>query len=129
MDITCKIRDIRTWEKDVYVFLDISSTNTDNACPIALPVRLNPQHRSLLSLISVTSSSAKCLPPSCEPLYATNRSHREQNIFLYEYSLKCVLLPTKKRTTERCVSIIHSIAVAILTTDTILRTCACASGT
>jgi hypothetical protein len=33
--------------------------------------------------------------PSCEPLYATNTSHLKQETVLYEYPLKCVLLPTK----------------------------------
>jgi hypothetical protein len=32
---------------------------------------------------------------SCEPLYATNTSHRKQEIFIYEYPLHCVVLPTK----------------------------------
>jgi hypothetical protein len=33
--------------------------------------------------------------PSCELLYATNTSHRKREIFLYEYSLHWVILPTK----------------------------------
>jgi hypothetical protein len=32
---------------------------------------------------------------NCEPLYATNTSHNKQEIFLYEYPLHFVLLPTK----------------------------------
>jgi hypothetical protein len=43
----------------------------------------NPQHRSLFDCclshfyisVSTSSSSAKPLPPSCEPLYVTNTSH------------------------------------------------------
>jgi hypothetical protein len=31
----------------------------------------------------------------CEPLYATNTSHRKQETFLYEYPFQEVLLPTK----------------------------------
>jgi hypothetical protein len=56
---------------------------------IALPVRRNPQHRNLFDCclshfrtsVSTSSSSAKRLPVSCEPLYATNTSHRKQEIF------------------------------------------------
>jgi hypothetical protein len=41
-----------------------------------------------------------------------------------------VILPTKKRTTERCSSVAHSSsAITILTTETSLWTCACASAT
>jgi hypothetical protein len=43
-----------------------------------------------------SSSSAKRLPLSCEPLYATNTSHRKQETFLYEYPLHWVLFPSKK---------------------------------
>jgi hypothetical protein len=45
--------------------------------------------------VSTSSSSAKRLPPSCEPLYATNTSHSKQNTFLYEYPFHWVLLPIK----------------------------------
>jgi hypothetical protein len=40
--------------------------------------------------VSTLSSSAKRLPPRCEPLYATNTFHRKQVTFLYQYPL-----PTK----------------------------------
>jgi hypothetical protein len=70
-------------------------------CPVALLVRRNPQHKSLLTVVSVTCVltfnlliSAKRLPPRCEPLYATNASHRTQELFIYEYSLHWALLPT-----------------------------------
>jgi hypothetical protein len=83
-------------------------------CPTALPVRRNPQHRSLFDSclshfrISVsTSSSAKHLPPSCEPVYATNTSHRKQDTFLHEYPSHWVLLFTKTRTTEHCSSVLY----------------------
>jgi hypothetical protein len=53
-------------------------------CPIALPVRRNPQRKKSFDCClshfrtSVsTSSSAKRLPPSCEQLYVTNTSHRK----------------------------------------------------
>jgi hypothetical protein len=69
-------------------------------------VHQNPQHRSLLTVFSVTSAPLfQPLPHQrnvchvswsiCEPLCATNTSHRKQEIFIYEYSLHWVLLPTK----------------------------------
>jgi hypothetical protein len=100
-------------------------------CPIALPMRRNPQHRSLLTVISATSAPrfqpviSETFATKAELLYPTNTSHRKQETFLYEYSLHWVLLPTKKRrTTERCSSVIHSSStVAILTTETSLLDC------
>jgi hypothetical protein len=87
---------------------------------------------------STSSLWAKSLPqtwlfldPVCEPLYATNTSHRKQETFLEEYPLHWVLLPAKKkRRTERCSSVIHaSSTVAILTTETSIWTCACTCAT
>jgi hypothetical protein len=52
MDIKRKTYDTRTWKKK-HLFLEISST-TD--CPIALRLRRNPQHRSLLTVVSATSA-------------------------------------------------------------------------
>jgi hypothetical protein len=77
-------------------------------CSIALPVRRNPQHKSLLTVVSSTSASGRESPetferpwenlwPTCERLYATNTSHRKQEIFLYEYPLHWVTLLTKKK--------------------------------
>jgi hypothetical protein len=73
-------------------------------CPIALPVRRNPQHRSIFECclshfhtsVSTSSSSAKRLPPSCEPLYKTNTSHCKEEKFLYRHPLHLVILPTKR---------------------------------
>jgi hypothetical protein len=80
--------------------------------------------------VSTSSSSAKRLPPSCEPLYATNTSHRKQQTFRYEYPLHWVMLPTKNNTTERCCSVLHaSSTVAILTEETSFWTYACTSAT
>jgi hypothetical protein len=79
-------------------------------CPIALQVHRNPQHRLFLfycclshfrTSVSTSSSLAKCLPPSCESLYATITSHRKQKIFIFEYPLHWVLLPKKKKTHKR----------------------------
>jgi hypothetical protein len=79
---------------------------------------------------STSSSSAKRLPPNCEPLYTTNTSHRKHETFLYEYPSHWVLLPIKKSTTEHCFSVVHtSSTVANLTTETILWKCTCASTT
>jgi hypothetical protein len=57
--------------------------------------------------VSISSSSGKRLPASCEPLYATNTSHHKQEIFLYECPLHRVLLTTKDRTTELWSSVVH----------------------
>jgi hypothetical protein len=100
-------------------------------------VRRNPQHRSILTVVSATSTCgrASCatsertwqnFSASCEPLYATNSFHCKQELFLYEYRLHWVPLPTNKRTTERWSSVVHSSStVAILTTETSLWTCVC----
>jgi hypothetical protein len=73
-------------------------------CPTALPVRRNLQHRSILTVVAATSRPLRLsniferIPgPSCEPIYATNTSHREQETFLYEYPLHWVLLASKTR--------------------------------
>jgi hypothetical protein len=48
----------------------------------------------------------------------TNTSHHKQETFFYEYPLRWVLWPTKKRITERCSSVVYSSSmVAILTTE------------
>jgi hypothetical protein len=124
MDINCKTCDIRTW-KNIYF----------PTCPLPTLIRLSHRfttaskpatHKSFdccLShfriSVSVTSSSAKRFPLSFE-----------QETFLYEYPLQWVLLHTKKRTTGRCSSVLHSSStVAILTTETSIWTCACASAT
>jgi hypothetical protein len=52
IDIKRKTCDILTWEKHLY--LDVSCTNR-YTCPIALPVRRNPQDRSILTVVSPTS--------------------------------------------------------------------------
>jgi hypothetical protein len=55
MDIKRKTCDIRTREK--HLFLDISSTGIDTLVPIALPARPNPQHRNILSIRALVSTS------------------------------------------------------------------------
>jgi hypothetical protein len=64
MDIKRKTCDIRTWKNiSRHVLHQHGYT-----CPIALPVRRNPQHRSLLTVVSATSA------PPCQPL------HHQRNV-------------------------------------------------
>jgi hypothetical protein len=76
-------------------------------CPIALPVRQNLQHTSLLTVVSsISAPSFRPLRhernlchvsgPSCEQLYATNTPLRKQETFLYEYPLHWVILRITK---------------------------------
>jgi hypothetical protein len=52
--------------------------------------------------VSTSASSVKQLPPpSCEPLYATNTSHRKQEIFLYQYPFSFSPFAHKEGTTMR----------------------------
>jgi hypothetical protein len=88
MYIKRKTCDIRTWKK-TFISRHILHQHW-YTCPIALSVRWNPQRKSLLTVVSAnsatpvstSSSSAKRMPPSCEPLYATNTSHRKHETFL-----------------------------------------------
>jgi hypothetical protein len=105
MDVKRKTFDIRTWEK-TFSTRHILQQHW-YTCPIALPVRRNPQYRSLVSVVSAISAPPshhlrlsnvleRISGPRCEPLYTTNTSHRKQETFLHHYSLPWVLLPTKK---------------------------------
>jgi hypothetical protein len=67
-----------------HLFLDISSTNIDTLVP-SLYQCVKTHSKEVFWLFSQplpqpfsTSSSAKRLPPNCEPLYSTNTSHRKQ---------------------------------------------------
>jgi hypothetical protein len=92
MDVKRKTCHIRTWEK--HLSLDISSTLIDtHVRPIALPVRLNPQQRSLSAVVSATSAPpfhlfviSETFVTKIEPLYATNTSDSKQETFLYGYT-------------------------------------------
>jgi hypothetical protein len=98
-------RDIRTWKNSIYF----------STCPPPTVIHLFHHFTS--------ASTAKRLPPSCEPLYATNTSHRKQETFLYK-PLCSEFLPTEKRTTEDCSSVLYvSSTVAILTMKTSLNIC------
>jgi hypothetical protein len=135
MDTGRKTCCIRTWEK--YLFLDISSTYIDTLIQ-SLYQCVETRRIEVVWLLShfchfctsvSTSSSAKRLPPICEPFYATNTSHRKQETFLYEYLWIESFCPQKRRT-EHCSSVVHSsCTVAVLTTETSLWTCAYASDT
>jgi hypothetical protein len=100
IDMKRKTCDVRTWRK--YLFLDITSTNIHTLVP-SLYQRV--QTRSIeVYLLLYQPLPHLCfnffvinetLPPSCEPLYATNTSHRKQVTHLYEYALHWVLSRTK----------------------------------
>jgi hypothetical protein len=112
MDIKRKTCDIRTWEK--YIFLDISSTNIDTFVPSLYQCvgtrRIEAFFDCCLSHLLLSQSQQgdmvghhlrlshvleRISRLSCEPLYATNTPHRKEKIFIYEYPLHLVLLPTK----------------------------------
>jgi hypothetical protein len=136
MDMKRKTCHIRTLGKNV--FLDISSTQHWCTCPIALPVGRNQQHKSLLTVVSAISACPfqplRHLRNACHPgvncftrqtLPIVNRKHFLMNIL-------CIgsLYSTKKLTRECCSWVVYSSStVAILTTETSLWTCACASAT
>jgi hypothetical protein len=97
--------------KKKHLFLDISSTNIDTLVP-SLYQCVETRSIEVFWLLSATSAppfQLFVMPPSCEPLYSTNTSHRKQETFLYEYPLQRVLLPAKKkkRTTQRSSSVKH----------------------
>jgi hypothetical protein len=74
MVIKHKTCDIQPEKK--HVFLNISSTNIDTLVLIALPVRQNPQHGSLLNVVSATSA------PPFQPLrHQRNLCHIVVNRF------------------------------------------------
>jgi hypothetical protein len=95
-----------------HLFHDISSTNFDTLVP-SLYQRVETQKSFEMSeplpdrRFKTSSSSAKRVTLSCEPLSATNTSHRKQETFIYEYPLHLARLPTKKRITERCSSVVQ----------------------
>jgi hypothetical protein len=68
------------------------------------PSASKPAAQKILTVVSATFAPGRASlsnfletisRPSCEPLYATNISHRKQGIFLYGYPLHLVLLPIK----------------------------------
>jgi hypothetical protein len=79
--------------------LSLSSCQLESTLPLAAQLLLSqPRNGDLVwYLIRHSNVLERISPPSCEPLYGTNISHRKHIIFIYEYSLHRVLLP-KKRT-------------------------------
>jgi hypothetical protein len=98
MDVKRKTCDIRIWKKH----FSTCSTNIDTLVP-SLYQCLETRSIKVFWLlsqplphpISTSSSSAKRLPPSSVPLYATNTSYLKQDTFLHEYPMYWVLLPSK----------------------------------
>jgi hypothetical protein len=92
MDIKSKTCDIRTWKK-TFISRNILHQHW-YTCPIVLPVRRDPQHRSVLSVVSATSAPGRASSATFErpwanvssqlwTAYAKNISHRkEEHIFI-----------------------------------------------
>jgi hypothetical protein len=80
---------MRIWKKKL--FLDISSTDTETVVP-SLYQCVETRTIEVFSLLSQPFPhfrfklfvTAKRLPPSSEPLYATDTFLRKQEVFLYE---------------------------------------------
>jgi hypothetical protein len=81
------------------LFLDIPSTDTDILAPSLYPVRRNPQHRSLLTVVSANSAPQfhhlrisnvfeEISLPTCEPLHTIHTFYRKQERFIYDYPLQ-----------------------------------------
>jgi hypothetical protein len=96
---------IRTWKR---TFISRHARQHWYTCPIALQVRRNPQHRSLLSQslphlvghhLRLPNISQRISRPRCKPLYATNTSHCKQETFLMN-NLCIESFCPQKRTTE-----------------------------
>jgi hypothetical protein len=139
MDIKRKICDIRTWEK--HLFLDRVSTNIDTLVLSLyqyvetesvevfwlLSQTLPHLHFNLLviSEIYVTFHDAAVNRFTRQTFSIVNRKYIFMNILCIESFCQ-----QKKPTTERCSSVVYfSNTVAILTTETSLWTCVCASAT
>jgi hypothetical protein len=112
--------------------LSLSSCHLESTLPPAAQLLLSQSQKADLvgHHLQLSNVLERISRPSCELLYQTNTSHRKQETFLYEYPLQWVLLPTKKRTTERCSSVVYtSSTVAILTIETSLWASASGSAT
>jgi hypothetical protein len=130
---------IRTWRN--LLFLDISSTNIDTLVP-SLYQWVEPRSIEVFWVASATSAPPflhlrlsnvleRISQSSCEPLYATNTAHRKQETFFMNILCIKSFCPQKRKPQQnRCSSVLHSSSmVAILTTETSLWTCVCASAT
>jgi hypothetical protein len=83
--------------------LSLWSCQLETTLPLAAKFLLSQSHRADLIRhhLPLSNILERISRPSYEPLYATNISHRKQEIFLYEYPLHWVLLPTEKKTHNR----------------------------
>jgi hypothetical protein len=114
MDIKRKTCNIRAWEKRL--FLDISSTNIDTLVSLLYQC-FETRSREVFWLLSqllphlvghhlrFSNVLERITRASCEPLYTTNTSARKQKTFIYE-SVALSPFVLKKRTTERCSSVV-----------------------
>jgi hypothetical protein len=136
MDTKHKMCYIRTWEK--HLFLYISSTNIDTLVP-SLYQWVETRRTEVYCLLSqpflhfhfnlfvITKKIPTFLDPSVNRFTRQTLPTVNRKYFLW-IPLHWVLLPTKKRTTERYSWVVHSWSkVAILTTGTSLWTCASAT--
>jgi hypothetical protein len=134
IDIKRKICDTETWKK-TFISRHILHQHW-YTCPIALPVRRNPQRRSLLTVatsaprihhLRLSNVLQRISLPvvnrfTRQTLPTANRKHFFINIIGIES------YADEKRTGERYSSVGHtSSMIAILTSETSLWTCACAS--
>jgi hypothetical protein len=105
MDIKHKTCDIRTW-KQRHLFLDISPPTLIHLSHLFTSA-WNPQHRSLLNVVSATPAPpfqplrhqrnvCHVSRPTYEPFFATDTSHHTQETFLYEYPLHNSFCPQKQ---------------------------------
>jgi hypothetical protein len=112
MDIKRKTCGIQTWGKETFISRHILHQHWDT-CPISLPMRRNPKHRSLLTVVSANSAPPfrhlliskvheRISRPSREPLYATNTSRRKQETLLGKYPLHWVLCPPPPKNRQKC---------------------------
>jgi hypothetical protein len=135
MDIKRKTYDIWSWEK--HLFLDISSTDIDTPVP-SLYQRVETVTITVFWLLSQPLPhlrfnffviSETFVTQLWSALRNKHLSPKIGNISLI-ISLYWVLLLTKNRTAERCSSLVHSSSTfAILSIETSLLTCSCASAT
>jgi hypothetical protein len=95
----------KRWKKQ-HLFLDISSTNIDTPAPLHYQcfetrrievfwLLSQPLPHLVCHHLRLSNGLERISRPSCEPVYATNTSHRKQETLLYEYCLYWDVLPTE----------------------------------
>jgi hypothetical protein len=81
--------------------LSLSSCQLEWTPPTAQLLLSQSQQGDLVGHpLRLSSVLVRISRPNCEPLYATNTSHREQETFLCAYPLQWVLLPPLKKKTH-----------------------------